>query len=90
MASSSYEFTGLILLSSGDRPGVEESLREVLAPFTLEIREVQKIKLRGRLILGMLIACDPAHSGAIADDINAFSVNSGIDVAIDYSDPTAK
>ena len=90
MASNSYEFTGLILLSSGDRPGIEESLREVLAPFTLEIREVQKIELRGRFILGMLIACDPAHAVAIADDISTFSVNSGIDVAIDYSDPTAK
>jgi predicted amino acid-binding ACT domain protein len=89
MASSSYEFTGLILLSSRDEPGIEESLREVLSPFTLEIREVQRINLRGRLIIGMLIACDPAHAGAIEEDINAFSLGSGIDVAIDYSPSAA-
>lgn len=89
MASTSYEFTGLILLSSDDNPGVEESLREVLAPFTLEIREVQKIALRGRLILGFLISCDPAHAGAIEADLSAFSESSGIDVAIDFSDVSA-
>lgn len=86
MASSSYQCTGLILLSTKDEPGIEESLREVLAPFTLEIRAVQRINLRGRLIIGMLIACDPAHAGAIQNDIDAFSLSSGIDVAIDYSD----
>ncbi len=85
MASTQSPFTGLILLSSRDIPGVEESLRAVISPFALEIREVQKIQLRGRLILGLLIACDPAHASAIEDDLSAFSLNSGFDVAIDYS-----
>jgi predicted amino acid-binding ACT domain protein len=89
MAQRQYDFTALILLSSSDKPGIEESLREVLEPFSLEIREVQKIALRGRLILGLLIACDPAHVLAIEEDINAFSVASGIDVAIDYSEADA-
>jgi phosphoserine phosphatase len=86
MASTQSDFTALILLSSTDKPGVEESLRAVLEPFTLEIKEVQRIALRGRLILGLLVSCDPAHVLAIESDINAFSEGSGIDVAIDYSE----
>lgn len=85
MPASGYQFTGLILLSSEDKAGIEESLRSVLEPFALEILEVQKIALRGRLIIGMLIALDPAHASAVADDIDAFSVQTGIDVAIDFS-----
>jgi hypothetical protein len=49
MAPDQNEFTALILLSSNDHSGAEESLRSVLAPFTLEIREVQRIALRGDL-----------------------------------------
>jgi len=40
--------------------------------------------------LGFLIACDPAHVLAIEEDINAFSLASGIDVAIDYSEENEK
>ena len=90
MPTTQYQFTGLILLSTSDQPGIEESLLAVLEPFTLEIREVQKIALRGRLILGVLIALDPAHASAVADDIDAFSLRTGIDVAIDYSDQASE
>lgn len=86
MALNTSQFTGLILLSAKDQPGIEDSLQEVLAPFTLQVLETQKIALRGRLILGILIACDPAHAKAIESDIDAFSESSGIDVAIDFSE----
>lgn len=86
MPPGQNQITGLILLSTRDQGGVEESLRAVLAPFTLEILEVQRIALRGRFILGMLIAFDPAHALAIDSDINHFSQRSGIDVAMDFSD----
>ena len=86
MAPREYDFTSLILLSSTDTPGVEESLMAVLQPFSLEIREIQRITLRGRLILGILIACDPAHVLAIEEDLLQFNKATGIDVAIDYSE----
>ena len=89
MAADQNEFTALILLSSKDSPGVEESLLAVLEPFTLKMIELQKIALRGRLILGLLIACDPAHVLAIEEDINAFSESSGIDMAIDFSEESS-
>ncbi len=79
-------FNALILLSSHDEPGVEDSLRTVLEPFSLKIVEVQKIALRGRLILGFLISCDPAHVHAIEDDLLEFGEKTGFDVAIDYSE----
>ena len=90
MAADQNECTALILLSSSNTPGVEESLRAVLEPFTLKIKEVQRIALRGRLILGFLIACDPAHVLAIEADINVFSESSGIDVAIDFSEESSR
>ncbi len=89
MASHQSELTALILLSASDQPGVEESLRSVLRPFTLEVREVQKIALRGRLILGVLIVCDAAHVQAIEADLIAFGADSGFDLAIDYSQESA-
>ena len=89
MAADQNEFTALILLSSKDSPGVEESLLAVLEPFTLKMIELQRIALRGRLILGLLIACDPAHVLAIEEDINAFSESSGIDMAIDFSEESS-
>ncbi len=89
MAQQQYDFTALILLSAASQPGVEEALLSVLQPFTLEIREVQKITLRGRLIIGILIACDPAHVLAIEEDINAFSLSTGMDVAMDFSEAGA-
>ena len=89
MASDQSDFTALVLLSTSDQPGVEESLRSVLAPFTLEVREIQKIALRGRLILGLLLVCDAAHVLAIEADLMAFGADSGFDLAIDYSQQSA-
>ncbi len=86
MPALQNEFSALILLSSNDEAGVEDSLRAVLEPFSLSILEVQKIALRGRLILALLIACDPAHVRAIEDDLAAFGESTGFDVAIDYSE----
>jgi predicted amino acid-binding ACT domain protein len=86
MASDQSTFTALILLSAEDKSGLEEGLLAVLEPFTLTILEKQKIALRGRLILGILISCDPAHVLAIEADLVSFGESSGVDVAIDYSE----
>jgi len=79
-------FSALIILASQDKPGVEAELLAVLAPFSLQIAKSEKIALRGRLILGLLITLDPAHALAIEDDLVAFGEKSGYDVAMDYSD----
>ncbi len=86
MAHDQSKFTALILLSAAEREGLEEALLNVLTPFTLTIEEKQKIALRGRLILGILISCDPAHVLAIEADLVEFGSQQGVDVAIDYSE----
>ena len=86
MALGKYDFTALILISTGEGLSAEESLQEVLAPFSLEILETQRIALRGKLIVGILIGCDPAHVLAIEKDILQWSHKTGIDAAIDYSE----
>ncbi len=86
MPALENEFNALILLSSDDEPGAEDSLRAILEPFTLKIVDVQKIALRGRLILALLITCDPAHVRAIETDLAEFGARTGFDVAIDYSE----
>jgi len=86
MASDESTFTALILLSAEDKPELEQGLLAVLEPFTLTILEKQRISLRGRLIIGVLISCDPAHVLAIETDLVDFGESSGVDVAIDYSE----
>ncbi|MEI6294806.1 MAG: ACT domain-containing protein [Actinomycetes bacterium] len=86
MPALQNDFNALILLSANDEPGVEASLRAVLEPFSLAIVDLQKIALRGRLIIGLLITCDPAHVRAIEADLLAFGESSGFDLAIDYSE----
>jgi predicted amino acid-binding ACT domain protein len=85
MTAPKFTVTGLVLVSATNEPGVEEKVLAVLEPFTIEINEIQRIALRGRLIIGILIGFDPVHAPAIEADINAFSENSGIDAAFDYS-----
>ena len=90
MALGKYDFTSLILLSTTEGSGAEDSLREVLTPFSLEILETQRIALRGKLIVGILIGCDPAHVLAIEEDILQWGDKTGIDAAIDYSEDGAQ
>jgi phosphoserine phosphatase len=84
MVKQEFSNTGLVLVSTADKQGVQEEVLAVLAPFTITIIEIQRIQLRGRLILGILIGLDLAHASAIAADIDAFSQESGIDAAFDY------
>ncbi len=85
MPSLEKGVNALILLSSKEEPGIEEDLRKVLEPFSLIIEDIQRIALRDRLILGVLISCDPAHLRAIEADLTEFGERNGLDIAIDYS-----
>jgi len=86
MSSATAPFTSLIILASEAKAGVEQELLAVLEPFSLTVVELQKIELRGRLILGLLIQLDPAHALAIEADLIEFAERTGYDVAMDYSE----
>ena len=75
------QFTGLILLSGVDAPGITESLFETLAPFAVNILDIEQVVIRGRVILTALISCNPAHAKAIEADLDSCGANLGVDIA---------
>lgn len=78
-------FTGLILVSGEDRPGITESLMKTLSQFSVSIIDIEQLVIRDRLLLTVLISLDEAHAEAIATDISALQEQIGLDIAIDFT-----
>lgn len=78
-------YTGLILISGEDRPGITEKLFKSLSQFAVKINDIQQIAIRGRLILTILIALDEAHSSAVVEDLNILQEELNVDIAVDFS-----
>lgn len=74
-------FTGLILLTGLDKPGVAAHLFESLSPFAVHILDVEQLVINNRLILTVLIAANPAHQVAIEDDLNTCATTLDVDIA---------
>ncbi|MFA5917979.1 MAG: phosphoserine phosphatase SerB [Candidatus Nanopelagicaceae bacterium] len=78
-------FTGLILLSGLDAPGITEALFSTLAPFSISILDIEQMVIRERLILTVLISLDPAHAEAIEADLTACGEDLSVDIAVSFS-----
>ena len=78
-------FTGLILLTGIDKPGITATLFETLAPFSLTVLDIEQVVIRERLILTLLIACNPAHTEAIDVDLEELSKTLDVDIATSFS-----
>lgn len=78
-------FTGLILVSGEDRPGITESLMKTLSQFSVSIIDIEQLVIRDRLLLTVLISLDEAHAEAITTDLNALQEQIGLDIAIDFT-----
>ena len=50
--------TILITLTGRDRPGVTARLFSALARFPLSVADIEQVTIKGRLVLGVLLACD--------------------------------
>jgi phosphoserine phosphatase len=50
--------TLLVTLTGRDRPGVTSRLFAALAAYPLSVADVEQVVIRGRLVLGVLLACD--------------------------------
>ncbi|MDP1721225.1 MAG: phosphoserine phosphatase SerB [Candidatus Nanopelagicaceae bacterium] len=85
MPEPSQSFTGLILLSGVDAPGITEALFSTLAPFSITIVDIEQMVIRERLILTVLISLDPAHAQAIETDLTACGKDLSVDIAISFS-----
>jgi len=75
------QFTGLILLTGTDKPGISASLFETLAPFAVHILDIEQIVINHRLILTVLIGANPAHQTAIEEDLAACAAELDVDIA---------
>jgi phosphoserine phosphatase len=75
------QFTGLILLTGNDKPGIAASLFETLAPFAVHVIDIEQIVINNRLILTVLIGASPAHQNAIEEDLNACAAALDVDIA---------
>lgn len=78
-------FTGLILVSGEDRPGITESLMQTLSAFSVTIIDIEQLVIRDRLLLTVLLSLDEAHAEAITEDLGVLQEQIGLDIAIDFS-----
>lgn len=79
------QFTGLILLSGVDKPGITASLFEVLSAFAITVVDIEQVVIKDRLILTVLIALNPAHESAIAVDLENCATSLDVDIATLFS-----
>ncbi len=82
---TTHPFTGLILLSGIDAPGITQALFSALAPFAVTVLDIEQVVIRERLILTALISLDPAHAEAIEADLTACGEDLGVDIALSFS-----
>lgn len=78
-------FTGLILVSGEDRPGITESLMQTLSAFSVTIIDIEQLVIRDRLLLTVLLSLDEAHAEAITEDLATLQEQIGLDIAIDFT-----
>ncbi|CAN2200202.1 SerB Phosphoserine phosphatase [Candidatus Nanopelagicaceae bacterium] len=78
------QFTGLILVSGIDSPGITEALFQTLSPFAVTILDIEQVVIRGRLILTVLISLSPAHTKAIDEDLEDCASKIGVDIATSF------
>ena len=90
MASRNNPYTGLILLTGEDSPGITEALFSSLAQFSISIIDIEQIVIRKRLILTVLISLDRAHASAIESDLEDCGTHLGIEIAIAFSDESSE
>ena len=78
-------FTGLILVSGQDKPGITQNLMKVLSEFVVKIIDIEQIVIRDRLLLTVLISLDQGHAEAVVEDLNELQATLGLDIAIDFT-----
>ena len=84
------KYTGLILLSGIDAPGISSALFSTLEPFSITILDIEQVVIRSRLILTVLIDLDPAHAAAVESDLNECAKLLNVDIATSFSSETTQ
>ena len=84
MSSEKSQYTGLILLSGVDTPGITEALFATLSPFAITILDIEQVVARDRVILTVLISLNPDHAETIEEDLNDCAQRLGVDIATSF------
>ncbi len=79
------QFSGLILLTGEDKPGLAHSLFEALSPFSVAVIDIDQIIIKDRLILTVQISLNQAHQNAIEEDLNSLAQTLNVDIAAVFS-----
>ena len=79
------DFTGLILVSAIDKPGISSDVLNALAQFSIQILDIKQIIIGERLLQTILIKLLPDHALALESDLMELATNSSFDLAIDFS-----
>jgi phosphoserine phosphatase len=77
----------LITVTGVDQPGVTSALFEVLSSYDVELLNVEQVVIRGRLTLGVLVACaqSMAEGTSLAQDVERAIHDVGLEVSIERS-----
>jgi len=86
MSDEKSLFTGLILVSGVDSPGITKALFDTLSPFAVTVLDIEQVVIRQRLILTVLISLDPNHATAIDEDLSACADRLAVDIATSFSE----
>lgn len=86
---TSQVFSGLILLTGVDKPGISKALFETLAPFAVSVIDIDQIIIKQRLILTVQIQLNPDHKEAIDADLNTLADELQVDIASLFSSSEA-
>jgi phosphoserine phosphatase len=93
MTTSSREaeqFSGLILLTGEDKPGLAHALFTALSPFSVAVIDLDQIIIKDRLILTLQISLNPAHQNAIEEDLHLLATELAVDIAAVFSSSPAQ
>jgi phosphoserine phosphatase len=75
--------TLLITLTGRDRPGVTSRLFGTLAQFPVSVADIEQVTIKGRLVLGVLLACDgPPDLTAIYRVVSDLATDLGLEAEI--------
>lgn len=80
------QYTGLILLSGIDTPGITQGLFDTLSQFSVSILDIEQVVIRDRVILTTLISLAPAHANAIEADLNQLAEKLQVDIAASFQE----
>jgi phosphoserine phosphatase len=80
---SGPKITLLVTLTGRDRPGVTSRLFTVLSAHEMTVIDVEQVVIRGRLVLGVLVACGSSPDlTAIHQEVTTLAADMGMDAEI--------